>query len=326
MVTALVTGGSGFIGSYLVEALLDKGDNVYILDDLSTGTYANIEHLESRPGFKCVVDDVRNEEIVESIVKKVDCIYHLAAAVGVALIVQNPVYTIETNIRGTEVVLKYASRYRKKVLLTSTSEVYGKSDKAAFREDDDRVMGPTTKSRWAYAGSKAMDEFLAQAYWMEKRLPTVVVRLFNTVGPKQTGQYGMVIPRFVSQALAGEPITVYGDGKQSRCFTYVGDVIPPMIKLMEIPDSKGEIYNLGSNYEITIEDLAEKVIELTGSSSKIKYISYKQAYNGGFEDMYRRIPDLTKINAAIGFEPKTSLEEILKLVIEHFRSKNTSVK
>lgn len=316
---ALVTGGAGFIGSYLVETLMDRGDEVYVLDDLSTGRFSNVEKHEENPRFHSIIDDVAHEEVVEDLVQKVDCIFHLAAAVGVQLIVDHPVRTIETNIRGTEVVLKYACRYRKKVLIISTSEVYGKSTQPRFKEEDDRIMGPTTKSRWAYAASKAVDEFLALAYWCEKKLPCVIVRLFNTVGPRQTGRYGMVVPRFVRQALAGEPITVFGDGKQTRCFTCVKDVVPALVKLIETKDAYGEIFNLGADQEVSIEQLAAKVIEKTGSVSTIQYVPYEKAYGAGFEDMQRRVPDTNKAKEYIGFIPEYNLDMILDAVIEYER-------
>lgn len=313
----LVTGGAGFIGSYLARALLDRGDEVFVLDDLSTGLFSNIEAYEDNPLFHCVIDDVSHEEIVDQLTQKVDMVFHLAAAVGVQLIVDQPVRTIETNIRGTEVVLKYACRYRKRVLITSTSEVYGKSMQPAFSEEDDRVMGATSKCRWAYAASKALDEFLALAYWYEKRLPVVIVRLFNTVGPRQTGRYGMVIPRFVRQALKSEPLTVFGDGNQTRCFTSVSDIVPALIQLLEQKKTQGQIFNLGSNEEISIKELAQRIIKRTESASEMHFIPYEQAYGKGFEDMQRRVPDVQKARDFIGFSPKHKLDDILDAVIAY---------
>ena len=312
----LVTGGAGFIGSHLCEALLKRGDEVAVLDNLSTGSVRNIEHLEHEAGFRAVIDSVLNEHIVNEMVRDCDTVVHLAAAVGVQLVVDHPVQTIETNIRGAETVLSCASRYRRKTLIASTSEVYGKSDNATFSEDDDRVMGPTTRNRWAYAASKAIDEFLALAYWKEKRLPVVIVRLFNTVGPRQTGRYGMVLPRFVRQALAGEPLTVYEDGKQTRCFTYVGDAVDGLMNLLDCPSAVGEIFNVGTRNKITIEDLARKVIELTGSASEIRYVPYAEVYGRDFEDIRHRTPDLSKIEAAVGYQPKTDLDTIIRSIID----------
>lgn len=314
----LVTGGAGFIGSHLCEALCRKGDKVFVLDDLSTGRFENIEHL---PEVECIIDTTLNEEIVRDLVRECDVVYHLAATVGVQLVVNHPIRTIVNNIRGTEVVLEETCRYRRKLLITSTSEVYGKGSREIFSEDDDRVIGPTHRHRWCYAASKAIDEFLALAYWFEKRHPVVIARLFNTVGPRQTGRYGMVIPSFVRQALHNEPVTVYGDGKQSRCFTYVGDVIPSLITLMERQDVNGQVYNLGSRMRVTIEELAQRVIRRTGSTSSIRYIPYEEAYGPGYEDMRHREPCLDKVHAAIGYEPKTSLDEILDAVIADIRTR-----
>jgi UDP-glucose 4-epimerase len=317
----LITGGAGFIGSHLAERHLDRGDEVYIIDDLSTGTIENIRHLKTHPNFIYYIDTVNNYRLTAELVDLCDIIYHLAAAVGVRLIVESPVRTIETNIRGTEIVLELAAKKRKRVLITSTSEVYGKRNQVPFREDDDLVLGPTSKARWSYACSKAIDEFLAIAYWKEKRVPTVIVRLFNTVGPRQTGRYGMVIPNFVRQALTGEDITVFGDGSQSRCFTHVSDVVEALIQLAEHPQAVGEVYNIGSNQEVTILELAERIKRLTGSNSRIVFIPYDQAYEQGFEDMLRRVPDLSKIHKLIGYTPKITLDEILLSVIEHQRAK-----
>ena len=312
----LVTGGAGFIGSHLCEALLKRGDEAAVLDDLSTGSFRNIEHLAGEQGFRAVIDSVLNEDIVNELVRECDTVVHLAAAVGVQLVVDQPVRTIETNIRGAETVLSCASRYRCKTVIASTSEVYGKSDNATFAEDDDRIMGPTTRNRWAYAASKAIDEFLALAYWKEQRLPVVIARLFNTVGPRQTGRYGMVLPRFVKQALAGEPLTVYEDGKQTRCFTYVGDAVDALLRLLDCPEAVGEIFNIGTRNRISIEDLANKVIELTGSASKLQYVPYAEVYGRDFEDIRHRTPDLSKIEAAVGYTPKTDLETIIRSIID----------
>jgi UDP-glucose 4-epimerase len=318
---ALITGGAGFIGSHLAEALLARGDEVTIIDDLSTGRFENIAHLQHHPRFHFAIETITNQTVMDRLVSECDLIFHLAAAVGVELIVSRPVHVIETNIMGTEAVLRTANRYRRKVLLASTSEIYGKSEEVPFREDADRVLGPTTRSRWSYACSKAVDEFLALAYWKEKGLPVVIFRLFNTVGPRQTGRYGMVVPRFVQQALRGEPITVYGDGKQSRCFTDVEDVVRAIIALAEHPGAVGDVFNIGSTEEITIEDLAWKVKRLAESPSPIVYIPYDQAYEAGFEDMRRRVPDLTKIRNLVGYEPRVPLDETLRRIIAWFRQK-----
>jgi UDP-glucose 4-epimerase len=312
----LITGGAGFIGSHLSDACLERGDEVFIIDDLSTGSIENIRHLKDHPLFHYTIESVHNQPVTAELVDQCDVIFHLAAAVGVKLIVESPVRTIETNVRGTEVVLALANKKKKKVLIASTSEVYGLSSEVPFREDGNLVMGATTKGRWSYACSKAIDEFLALAYWREKKLPTVVVRLFNTVGPRQTGQYGMVIPTFVKQALAGRPITVYGSGKQSRCFCYVGDVVGALMKLMDDEKAVGEVFNVGSNHEITISDLAQKVKDLANSQSEIVLVPYDEAYEEGFEDMPRRVPDISKVNVQVGFKPQMDLEGILKSVIE----------
>lgn len=311
----LITGGAGFIGSHLAEAYLDRGDDVLVIDDLSTGTIENIRHLKNNPRFHYTIDSVHNQPVTAELVDQSDTIFHLAAAVGVKLIVESPVRTIETNVRGTEVILALANKKKKRVLIASTSEVYGLSTDIPFREDGNLVMGPTTKGRWSYACSKAIDEFLALAYWREKKLPTTIVRLFNTVGPRQTGRYGMVIPTFVKQAMSGRPITVYGDGKQTRCFGYVGDVVGALVKLMDHPESVGQVYNIGSNEEISIFKLAEKVKESTNSDSEIIFVPYDDAYEEGFEDMPRRVPNISKINQLVGFSPKMQLEGILQSVI-----------
>jgi len=313
----LITGGAGFIGSHLADAYLKRGDHVYVIDDLSTGKIENIQHLKGQSRFNYTIDTVHNQPVTAELVDQCDVIFHLAAAVGVKLIVESPVRTIETNVRGTEVVLNIANKKKKKVLVASTSEVYGLSSDVPFREDGNLVMGATTKGRWSYACSKAIDEFLALAYWREKKLPTIIVRLFNTVGPRQTGQYGMVIPTFVKQALAGRPITVYGDGNQSRCFGYVGDVVGALVKLMDHNDAVGQVFNIGSNQEISILKLAERVKELTQSDSDIVFIPYDEAYEEGFEDMPRRVPDISKISALVDFRPEMSLDGILKSVIDY---------
>ncbi|MCS5704275.1 MAG: GDP-mannose 4,6-dehydratase [Acidobacteria bacterium] len=319
---ALITGGAGFIGSHLAEALLDAGHEVEVVDDLSTGSMENIEHLKNRRGFQYVIDSVTNEDLLAEQTDRCDVVFHLAAAVGVKLIVERPVHTIETNVHGTEVVLTQAnknSQKKKLVIVASTSEVYGKSTEIPFREDADLRLGATWKHRWAYACSKALDEFLALAYWKEKELPVIVVRLFNTVGPRQTGQYGMVVPNFVKQALAGQPITVFGDGSQSRSFTYVGDVVDALMRLVDEPKAVGEVFNVGNGQEISILGLAEKIKEMTGSQSEIVKVPYDQAYGAGFEDMPRRVPDITKLQKFTGYEPKVQLTEILTRVIAHFQ-------
>ncbi|MCA1565469.1 MAG: GDP-mannose 4,6-dehydratase [Acidobacteria bacterium] len=313
----LITGGAGFIGSHLSDAYLERGDEIYVIDDLSTGSFENIAHLKTHPRFHYTIDSVHNVPVCAELVDQCDVIFHLAAAVGVKLIVESPVRTIETNVRGTEVILSLANKKKKKVLVASTSEVYGLSTEVPFREDGNLVMGATTKGRWSYACSKAIDEFLALAYWREKKLPTVVVRLFNTVGPRQTGQYGMVIPTFVRQALAGRPITVYGNGKQTRCFGYVGDVVGALMKLMDTPEAVGQVFNIGSNEEVSILEVAGRVKELTGSTSEIVFMPYDEAYEEGFEDMPRRVPDISKVSALTGFRPTEKLDGILQKVIAH---------
>ena len=316
----LITGGAGFIGSHLSDAYVARGDEVYVIDDLSTGSIDNIAHLKKHERFHYTIDSVHNQPVVAELIDQCDVVFHLAAAVGVKLIVESPVRTIETNVRGTEVVLSQANKKKKKVLVASTSEVYGLSNDVPFREDGNLVMGATTKGRWSYACSKAIDEFLALAYWREKKLPTVVVRLFNTVGPRQTGQYGMVIPTFVRQALAGRPITVYGTGEQTRCFGFVKDVVGALVSLMEKDEAVGGVYNIGSSEEVSINQLAEKVRELTGSKSEIVRVPYDEAYEEGFEDMPRRVPDISKVGALTGFRPTVKLEEILQTVIAYYSS------
>jgi UDP-glucose 4-epimerase len=319
-VRVLITGGAGFIGSHLAEQLMVLGDEVFVLDDLSTGSIENIRHLKSHPRFHYTIDTVTNVPVLSELVDECDVVVHLAAAVGVRLIVESPVRTIETNVRGTEVVLQAAVKKKKIVLLASTSEVYGKSKRVPFQEDDDILIGPSLKGRWSYACSKAIDEFLALAYWKERRLPVVIVRLFNTVGPRQTGRYGMVLPNFCRQALMGAPITVFGDGKQSRCFGYVGDVVEALGKLMRTDSAIGQVFNLGSNEEVTISELAERVRHIAGSESPITYVPYEKAYEAGFEDMQRRIPSLEKIGRLIDYRPKTRLHEIIEKVVEFERS------
>jgi UDP-glucose 4-epimerase len=316
-VKALITGGAGFVGSHLAERLLEQGHEVLVLDNLSTGSIENIVHLKTNDRFGYVIDSVTNEPLLAEMIDRSDVIFHLAAAVGVKLIVEQPVHTIETNVHGTEVVLKHAAKKKKLVFIASTSEVYGKSTDVPFREGADLVLGPTAKHRWAYACSKLIDEFLALAYWKERKLPVVIVRLFNTVGPRQTGQYGMVVPTFVRQALAGLPITVFGDGTQSRSFTYVGDVVNALIALAAEPRAIGEVFNIGNTGEVTILELAEKVKAMTQSSSSIQFIPYDEAYEAGFEDMPRRVPDISKIRALVGYEPELRLDDILRKVVDH---------
>ncbi|GJL65456.1 MAG: UDP-glucose 4-epimerase [Nitrospirales bacterium] len=320
----LITGGAGFIGSHLAEALLERGDDVFIIDDLSTGSVDNIEHLQSNPRFHYFFDTVMNRFLMAELIDRTDCIFHLAAAVGVRLIVESPVRTIETNVKGTEIVLDLASKKKRTVIIASTSEVYGKSNAIPFCEDGDLVMGATTKGRWSYACSKALDEFLALAYWKEKQCPTIVVRLFNTVGPRQTGQYGMVIPRFVQQALHGQPLTVFGTGQQSRCFTWVGDVVDALVQLSQHPEAVGEIFNIGSTQEVSIHDLAQRVKVMTDSQSEIVLMGYDQAYESGFEDMERRVPSLRKVQNLIGYKPTKDLTGIIGEVIQYAKQKALS--
>lgn len=317
---ALITGGAGFIGSHLAERLLQCGHDVGVIDNLSTGSIENISHLKSDSRFSYVIDSIDNESLLAEWIDRSDVVFHLAAAVGVKLIVERPVHTIETNVHGTEVVLKHANKKKKLVVIASTSEVYGKSADVPFREGADLVLGATVKHRWAYACSKALDEFLALAYWKERKLPIVIVRLFNTVGPRQTSQYGMVLPTFVRQALGGQPLTVFGDGRQSRSFTYVGDVVEALIALASEPRAVGEVFNIGNTTEVTIRDLAERVKKLSKSDSVIHYVPYDQAYEAGFEDMPRRVPDISKIRALIGFLPRLELDDIIRSVIEYTRA------
>jgi UDP-glucose 4-epimerase len=323
MQKALITGGAGFIGSHLAESLLDRGWAVEVIDDLSTGSIDNIVHLKDNPNFSYVLDTAMNRPVMLELVDRADVVFHLAAAVGVQLIVESPVRTIETNIKISELVLELSAQKRKPVLLASTSEVYGKLDRPKFNEEDDLVLGATSRSRWCYAASKIIDEFLARAYFVEKKLPTVVVRLFNTVGPRQTGQYGMVVPRFVQQALSGDPITVYGDGTQQRSFTWVGDVIEALIALIENPKAWGEVFNIGQHEEISILDLANLIKQMTNSKSEIELVSYDQAYEAGFEDMHRRLPDLTRIEEFIGYKPTLDLREMLEKIITYYEDKRS---
>jgi UDP-glucose 4-epimerase len=324
MAHALITGGAGFIGSHLAEKLLAMGDQVTIIDNLSTGRFENIAHLDGLPDFRYAIEDIRHAAVMDRLVSECDVIYHLAAAVGVFAIVHSPIDTLEINVGGTEIVLQTARRYRKKVLIASTSEVYGKGVKVPFSEDDDRILGPTTKSRWSYAASKELDEFLGLAYHKAMGLPVIVVRLFNTVGPRQVGNYGMVVPRFVGWALRGEPIQVYGDGKQSRCFANVHDVVDAIAMLGHNSSITGEVFNIGSDQEVSIYDLALKVKECAQSSSEVVFVPYDQAYEVGFEDMRRRVPDIRKIREAVGWRPTTPLETTINQMISYFRGGNTA--
>jgi UDP-glucose 4-epimerase len=315
----LITGGAGFVGSHLADKLHREGHDIVVIDDLSTGRYSNVAHLEGQERFQLIIDTVLNDSLMERLIRDTDRVFHMASAVGVKLIMEQPVKTIETIFGGTEVVLKYCSRYRKRVLIPSTSEVYGKGTTVPFSEEDDVLTGATSKHRWAYACAKALDEFLALAHWKETRLPVVVVRLFNTVGPRQTGQYGMVVPNFIKSALKNEPITIHGDGTQSRCFGHVLDVVEGLAKLPENPSCFGQVINIGNDEEVTIQQLAERAIAMTGSKSEIKYISYDEAYGEGFEDMQRRVPNLAKANNLIGFKPTRTLVNIIEDVSEQFR-------
>lgn len=314
----LITGGAGFVGSHLADRLIADGHHITVIDNLSTGRYQNVAHLEGRERFRLLIDTVLNQTLMEELIRESDRVFHMASAVGVKLIMERPVRTIETIFRGTDVVLEFCSRYRKRVLIPSTSEVYGKGISVPFHENDDLLTGATNKHRWAYACAKTLDEFLALAHWKETRLPVVVVRLFNTVGPRQTGQYGMVVPRFVKAAMENEPITVHGDGSQSRCFGHVADVVDGLVKTLENPSCFGEVINLGNSEETTIKGLAEKAIEMTGSSSEIRYIPYEEAYGDGFEDMQRRVPSLEKAERLIGYKPTRTLEDIINDVSREF--------
>jgi UDP-glucose 4-epimerase len=320
MMRVLITGGAGFIGSHLTERLVGRGDDVTILDNLSTGRYENVAHLDGLPNFRAVIGTILNETLVDKLVERVDAVFHLAAAVGVELIIKKPLESMMTNIRGSEVVLEMAHRYRKKVLIASTSEVYGKNTQGPLREDTDRVLGSPLKTRWSYSTSKAVDEILAYVYWKEKGVPTIITRLFNTVGPRQSGAYGMVIPRFVGRALSGLPLQVHGDGRQSRCFLHVGDVVEALVKLIEHAGAVGQVFNLGGQEEVTIEELARRVIRITGSGSTIQMLPYEEAYEEGYEDMPRRVPDTTKIRQLIGFKPTKNLDQIIRSVVESSRS------
>jgi len=313
----LITGGAGFIGSHLADALIERGDRVAIIDDLSTGAVANIRHLKGHPNFSYTLDTIANEAVLAELIDESDAVVHLAAAVGVQLIVQSPVRTIETNVNGTELVLRWAAKKGKTVLIASTSEVYGKSERAPFREDDDLVLGPSTINRWSYACSKLLDEFLALAYHKERDLPVIIARLFNTVGPRQTGRYGMVLPRFVRAALRDVPLRVYGDGQQTRCFCYVGDTVRALIALLDHPDAVGKIFNVGNPQEVSILELAQRVVKLAESSSPIMLVPYEHAYEAGFEDMRRRVPDISRLTALTGFRPTLDLDDIIRTVIEY---------
>ncbi len=315
----LITGGAGFIGSHLADTLIEQGHHITVIDNLSTGHYSNVEHLEGNENFRLIIDTVLDTDLMEELIRETDRVYHMASAVGVRLIMERPVQTIETIFRGTDVVLAFCSRYRKRVLIPSTSEVYGKGASIPFKEGDDLLTGSTDKHRWAYACAKTLDEFLALAHWKETRLPVVVVRLFNTVGPRQTGQYGMVVPRFVKSALKNEPIEVHGDGTQARCFGHVADVVEGLVKTLETPECFGQVINLGNDQETSIKELAEKAIDMTDSTSEIKYIPYDEVYGEGFEDMRRRVPSLEKAERLLGYKPTRKLDKIINDVAEQFR-------
>ncbi len=315
----LITGGAGFIGSHLADKLFEHGHEITVIDDLSTGRYQNVAHLEGEKKFRLIIDTVLNEPLMEELIRETDRVFHMASAVGVRLIMEHPVKTIETIFRGTDVVLAFCSRYRKRVLIPSTSEVYGKGASVPFRENDDLLTGSTDKHRWAYACAKTLDEFLALAHWKETRLPVVVVRLFNTVGPRQTGQYGMVVPNFVKSAIKNEPLIVHGDGTQSRCFGHVLDIVEGLTRVLETPECFGQVVNFGNDEEVSIRSLAEKAIEMTGSTSEIRYIPYTEAYGVGFEDMQRRVPSLEKAQRLVGYQPTRTLEQIINDVAEQFR-------
>jgi UDP-glucose 4-epimerase len=317
---ALITGGAGFIGSHLAEYLLAGGHSVIALDNLSTGRYENVEHLLGRRDFEFVLGSILNADLVDDVVSRCDAVFHLAAAVGVELIVQKPLESLATNIRGSEIIFEKAHKYGTRILVTSTSEIYGKNTSDRLKEDDDRILGSPLKSRWSYSEAKAIDEILAYTYWKEKGLETVIVRLFNTVGPRQTGHYGMVIPRFVNQAVRGEPLTIYGDGTQTRCFCYVGDVVGALVALSEHPQAYGRVFNIGGSEEVSIAELASLVIAIAGSDSKTRYVPYEEAYEEGFEDMQRRVPDTSRARQLIGFEPTVSLAEIIAMVVQEQRS------
>lgn len=320
----LITGGAGFVGSHLADRLLKDGHEITVIDDLSTGRYSNIAHLEDSKGFRLIIDTVLNQSLMEELIRETDRVFHMASAVGVRLIMEQPVKTIETIFHGTDVILKFCSRYRKRVLVPSTSEVYGKGATIPFSESDDLLTGATDKHRWAYACAKTLDEFLALAHWKETQLPVVVVRLFNTVGPRQTGQYGMVVPRFVHWAMKNEPITVHGDGLQQRCFGHVHDVVEGLVKLLETPECFGQVINLGNNEEVSIKELAERAIAFTGSTSELKYIPYEEAYGDGFEDMRRRVPNLEKAGRLIGYKPTRTLETIINDVAAEYKNETAA--
>lgn len=313
---SLITGGAGFIGSHLSERLLEEGHEVSVIDNLSTGSFSNIRHLEGRKNFRFVIGTILDEQLMEPLVDACDEIYHLAAAVGMEYVLDNPLQSLTTNIRGTEIVLEKANRGKKKVIIASTSEIYGKNGNKPFKEDDDRILGPTRIGRWSYATTKAVDEFLALAYWRERKVPVIIVRFFNVIGPRQTGQYGMVVPRFVKQALLNHPITVYGDGEQGRCFTDISDAIAGLLGLVHHPDAVGEIFNLGTEEEISINDLARKIKGMTHSSSPIEHIPYEKAYGSFYEDLKYRVPALTKIRNLLGYAPKVTLDEALQKIID----------
>jgi len=317
---ALITGGAGFIGSHIADSLVERGDRVVLLDDLSTGRLANIEHLNGRPDVEFVLGSILNSDLVDHVVSGVDAVFHLAAAVGVNLIVEKPLESLITNIRGTETVIEKAHKYGKRTLVMSTSEIYGKNTSDSLSEDDDRILGSPLKSRWSYSEAKAIDEILAYTYWREKGLETVIIRLFNTVGPRQTGSYGMVIPRFVGQALKNQPITIFGDGTQTRCFCHVSDIVNGVLALSEHPEAFGKVFNLGGDQEVSISDLARQVVELVGSESELEYISYDAAYEEGFEDMTRRVPNTTRARQLVGFEPLIKLEDMIQSVIDDQRA------
>ena len=316
---ALITGGAGFIGSHLADALLARGDSVILLDNLSTGRLENIEHLRQRDDVEFVLGSILNADLVDDVMARSDVCFHLAAAVGVELIVDKPLESLATNIRGSEIVFEKAHKHSTKVLVTSTSEIYGKNTSDRLGEEDDRILGSPLKSRWSYSEAKAIEEILAFTYWRQKGLATYIVRLFNTVGPRQTGHYGMVIPRFVSQAIKGEAITVYGDGQQTRCFCFVGDVVDAMIKVADHPQASGRAYNLGGVEEVSMEQLARRVVDIAGSDSKIRFVPYDEAYEEGFEDMQRRVPDTTRAKELVGFDPKVTLDEIIRMVVDDQR-------
>jgi UDP-glucose 4-epimerase len=318
---ALVTGGAGFIGSHLADALLARGDSVILLDNLSTGRLENIEHLRQRDDVEFVLGSILNADLVDDVMSRSEICFHLAAAVGVELIVDKPLESLATNIRGSEIVFEKAHKHSTAVLVTSTSEIYGKNTSDRLGEEDDRILGSPLKSRWSYSEAKAIEEILAYTYWRQKGLSTYIVRLFNTVGPRQTGHYGMVIPRFVSQAIKGEPITVFGDGRQTRCFCYVGNVVDAMLKIAGHPDASGRAYNLGGTEEVSMEELASRVVSVVGSDSKIRYVPYDEAYEEGFEDMQRRVPDTTRARELVGFEPTVGLDEIIRMVVQDQRGR-----